>query len=130
MTLKEKLERERRRANRAEVRIKVLEDTIRRVVGPFGLPRSVDTSGYIRQLEQALLDGTCSDCDQVAGHSTPCNWTEEEIAQVKAAAAKLSAGLSTDATPDLCLSAEDWLKNSGHTSDCDCPTCECALEHL
>lgn len=26
-------------------------------------------------------------------------------------------------------SAEDWLANSGHAPDCDCPSCECAHEH-
>lgn len=30
---------------------------------------------------------------------------------------------------ELKRSANDWLENSGHAVDCDCPTCECALEH-
>lgn len=41
-------------------RLLSLEATISRVVGPFGIPRSVDTAGYIKQLEDALNDAPAS----------------------------------------------------------------------
>lgn len=64
--------------------------------------REKEALARIAELEVALAQARCGDCDQRPGHDGSCTWTAEEIAEAEREADQIRAELGLD-TPSVCV---------------------------